>query len=849
MSSTIIANSSGIVETADGSNVLELGTGIDSGIIIDSGNSITMPYNLTVKGTINGGGTGNYKAVQEIQIATAGQTVFTLNTFTYVVGSNTLSVYVDGVNQVGSSSSYAYVETSPSVITFTQPIHVGAVVKFTTTLQLASSGGGGGAGGSNYQLQYNDAGNFGGLAYGTQGQVLVTQGSIGIPIWMTAPWLTGNQIFTGANTFTQYVVCTSGSGYSALQTNSVTMGNATTGFYYNGTDAIGLQVNNTPVFAFFQNGNFLWNGDSIPAPSGNTTQFLRNDGTWAVPGGSGGGDVFLANDQTFTGLNTFDQYVVCNSGSGYSALQTNSVTVGNAQTGMNFAGGQLNWQINNTPYLALQTGGLVPSTDNTLSLGNASLRYTSLGLSSGNFYWNNYTISAPSGNTALFLRNDGNWASPGGGASLTADQTFTGNNTFTQPVVATVSSGYSALGPNSIELGNATTGIYYNGSNSLGITINGVGTGFAFNQAGSFGWGTYSISAPPGGTTNFLRADGTWSSPPGGASLSANQTFTGSNTFSQVLNCSASGGYSALGQNSVLLGNATTGLYYNNSDAIGLQVNNTSVFAFFQNGNFLWNGTTIAPPSGNTGLFLRNDGSWASPPGGASLTANQTFTGNNTFTGVITSQSYNLATNVAMYYSGGSVVISNNGSNFIFDNSNNFTSQIITSTTSTTAPTYYFPSSGGSKYYWDSANNRMAWQVGTALVMVLDGGGNLTLVGGGANGWKPGGGPWSDSSDERLKTNIVPLTGALEYLNQFNPVSYDWKFSRPGVCSVGFIAQEVEKIAPHAVAEYKPSDDELEFIPEGMAKGIGWQNDMTAYLIGAIQELQAKLKAAGVEGF
>ena len=79
----------------------------------------------------------NFVAEQEIQTATAGQTVFTLTTTSYQPGTNTLSVFVDGVNQYGPGAQYAYTETSSTVVTFVSGLHVGASVKFTTTQTLS----------------------------------------------------------------------------------------------------------------------------------------------------------------------------------------------------------------------------------------------------------------------------------------------------------------------------------------------------------------------------------------------------------------------------------------------------------------------------------------------------------------------------------------------------------------------------------------------------------------------------------------------------------------------------------------------------------------------------------------
>jgi hypothetical protein len=79
----------------------------------------------------------NFLTETEIQTATAGQTVFTLTTTEYQPGTNTLSVFVDGVNQY-DGVSYSYVETNSTTVTFSAGLHVGALVKFTTAQTLSS---------------------------------------------------------------------------------------------------------------------------------------------------------------------------------------------------------------------------------------------------------------------------------------------------------------------------------------------------------------------------------------------------------------------------------------------------------------------------------------------------------------------------------------------------------------------------------------------------------------------------------------------------------------------------------------------------------------------------------------
>ena len=81
----------------------------------------------------------NFTLSQEIQTATAGQTVFNLNTMQYQPGTNSLSVYVDGVNQYGPGAQFAYVETDATTVTFVSGLHVGASVKFTTAAQTTGN--------------------------------------------------------------------------------------------------------------------------------------------------------------------------------------------------------------------------------------------------------------------------------------------------------------------------------------------------------------------------------------------------------------------------------------------------------------------------------------------------------------------------------------------------------------------------------------------------------------------------------------------------------------------------------------------------------------------------------------
>lgn len=110
---------------------------------------------------------------------------------------------------------------------------------------------------------------------------------------------------------------------------------------------------------------------------------------------------------------------------------------------------------------------------------------------------------------------------------------------------------------------------------------------------------------------------------------------------------------------------------------------------------------------------------------------------------------------------------------------------------------------------------------------------------------KTGGGTWSSISDARLKENVTPLTGAIEKLNSLNPVSYTWKIDTTEP-TVGFIAQEVQAVLPNAVTRHTPTATEAQFVQD-KTYTLGFQADLTAYLVAAIKELKAELDIANAK--
>lgn len=133
---------------------------------------------------------------------------------------------------------------------------------------------------------------------------------------------------------------------------------------------------------------------------------------------------------------------------------------------------------------------------------------------------------------------------------------------------------------------------------------------------------------------------------------------------------------------------------------------------------------------------------------------------------------------------------------------------------------------------------------------------------------KPGGGTWADSSDERLKKNVQPLTGALDKLIQLRGVAFEWinpeehsvqgsvqekelytsgiqekgaYKDKEGIKS-GLIAQDVEKVFPDWVLEIEPEGKDKELVTEGeKIKAIYFPHAFNAYVIEALRELKEEI--------
>ncbi len=93
----------------------------------------------------------------------------------------------------------------------------------------------------------------------------------------------------------------------------------------------------------------------------------------------------------------------------------------------------------------------------------------------------------------------------------------------------------------------------------------------------------------------------------------------------------------------------------------------------------------------------------------------------------------------------------------------------------------------------------------------------------------------SPLSDERLKENITPLSGALEKVLTLQGVSYDWRhqeYPELGLDNkkhIGFVAQQLENVLPDLISEN-----------EGDFKRVNYM-ELVALLTEAIKEQQKQI--------
>lgn len=236
----------------------------------------------------------------------------------------------------------------------------------------------------------------------------------------------------------------------------------------------------------------------VPASGGGTTNFLRADGTWAVPAGGGSGTVTSVAATVPSSLLTISGSPITTSGT--------------------LAFGLANFTAHT--YLGNNTGSSTTpiQVTNTQLTADLNLFTTTLqGL-----------VPAPGSVSGKVLSDNGTWISAGGTGTVTSVAATVPSSLLTISGSPVTGSGTLAFGLANFSahtyLGNNT------GSTTTPIQVTTTQLTADLNLFTTSLQGL--VPSSGGGTTNFLRADGTWAAPGGGSQTLSYSQLALNNTIS-----------------------------------------------------------------------------------------------------------------------------------------------------------------------------------------------------------------------------------------------------------------------------------------------------------------------------
>jgi hypothetical protein len=143
------------------------------------------------------------------------------------------------------------------------------------------------------------------------------------------------------------------------------------------------------------------------------------------------------------------------------------------------------------------------------------------------------------------------------------------------------------------------------------------------------------------------------------------------------------------------------------------------------------------------------------------------------------------------------------------------------------ALSYQYAGAERAAVYWNQSNDRLFAFVGNSSTGVYMSNSATS---------------WTANSDERLKTDLVPIENAAQKVSTLRAVTGRYKTDEEGVSRSFLIAQDVQAVLPEAVSvgSMPMSEDQTQYL------GVSY-TDVIPLLVAAIKELKATVDAQAAE--